>query len=368
MRIKKNPPDFILIFTIALLLAIGVIMVFSSSSVAAFNDYKDAYYFLKKQFMWAIFGSIAMIFAFSFPIVPLMKKHAETIFTVTLILLVIVIIPGLGVKVKGSARWVGLGPFGTLQPTEVMKFALILLLSKSLSMKKEKVATFKEGMLPHLGIMIIVSALVMLQPDLGTVLVLASSTFFLLISAGGNKYQLSGLVMLGVMAIVGLIMVEPYRMRRITGFLDPFTNSKTSGFQTVQSLLALGSGGLFGVGLGNSGQKFLYLPERHTDFIFAILGEELGFIGTVTVILLFALLLWRGVKISLSAPDTFTGLLAAGITFSIILQALLNIGVVSGSLPVTGVTLPFISYGGSSLLFTMFSVGVLLNISRMSRM
>lgn len=367
MGFKKTPPDFILIFTVAVLLSVGVIMVFSSSSVAAFNDYKDAYYFLKKQFMWALIGTGAMLFALSVPIVPLLKKNAEAIFFITVILLVIVLIPGIGISVKGSARWVGVGPF-TLQPSEVMKLALIVLLAKSMSLKRDKIATFKQGVVPHLTLMLIAAALIMLQPDLGTVLVLAATTYLMLIAAGGNKYQLGGLVVLGVMAIAVLIYIEPYRMKRITGFLDPFANAKTSGFQTVQSLLALGSGGFFGVGLGNSGQKFLYLPERHTDFIFAILGEELGFIGTLTVILLFSLLLWRGVKIALSAPDTFTGLVAAGITFSIVAQAILNIGVVSGSLPVTGVTLPFISYGGSSLLFTMISIGILLNISRLSKL
>lgn len=363
MRVQKNPPDFTLIFSVAILLCIGIIMVFSSSSVAAFNDYKDAYYFLKKQIEWAIIGTIAMIFCISYPIVPFIKKHAETIFIITVMMLIVVLVPGLGTKVKGSARWIGVGPF-TLQPTEVMKIALVSLMAKSLSNKKAKITSFREGMMPHLIILCFVVALVMLQPDLGTVLVLASATYLMLIAAGSNKLQLGGLVALGVGAIWTLIAIEPYRMRRITAFLDPFAQAKTSGFQTVQSLLALGSGGLFGVGLGNSGQKFLYLPERHTDFIFGILGEELGFLGALVVLILFALVLWRGVKIALDAPDTFSGLLAAGLTFSIVTQAILNIGVVSGTLPVTGVTLPFISYGGSSLLFTMIAVGIILNISR----
>ena len=367
MQIKKNPPDFIMLFAITLLLSIGVIMVFSSSSVAAFNTYKDAYYFLKKQAMWAIFGYVSLLFAFTFPIVPLLKKHAETIFIGTVILLVIVLIPGIGTTVKGSARWIGVGPF-TLQPSEVMKLSLIILLAKSMSGKRDKMNTLMQGIVPHIGALCIVILLVMLQPDLGTVLVLSATTYLMLIASGGDKYQLSGIFVLGISAIALLIYVEPYRMRRITAFLDPFAQAQTAGFQTVQSLLALGSGGLFGVGLGNSGQKFLYLPERHTDFIFAILGEELGFIGTITVIFLFALILWRGIKIAMSARDTFSGLLVAGIIFSVVSQAIINIGVVSGTLPVTGVTLPFISYGGSSLLITMVGMGIVLNVSRRTRM
>lgn len=361
MRLKKGPPDFVLFITTLALIGIGLIMVFSSSSVTASVNYGDAYYYFKKQLMWAVVGVIAMLVVMKLNFNRL-RDFAIPLFALAVILLVLVVTP-LGMEVKGSSRWFQLGPIN-FAPSEFAKLAMVMFLARCMEVKINDIRSFTGGVLPYVFLMLVGCGLIMLQPDLGTALVLAGTVFFMMLVAGAKMSHLGLLILPGAAAVMAAIIFEPYRRERLIAFTNPWKYANDEGFQTIQSLYALGSGGLFGMGLGRSRQKFFYLPEQHTDFIFAILGEELGFIGVTLVLGLFLLFAWRGFKIAMNAPDTFSSLLAAGITILICFQALINIGVVSGALPVTGITLPFISYGGTSLLFTMIGVGLLLNISR----
>ncbi|MCX5780898.1 MAG: putative lipid II flippase FtsW [Firmicutes bacterium] len=363
MRLKKGPPDFILLITTLTLLGIGLVMVFSSSAVTAEVNYGDAYYFFKKQLIWALISVVAMFVVMRLNFLRL-KDMAVPLLLFAIICLILVVTP-LGVDVKGASRSFDFGPV-RFSPAELAKIAVVMFLARSMEIKLDKITSFKEGVLPFLAILAVISGLVMLQPDLGTAFVIAGTVFFMLMVAGARWLHLWGIILTGAAAVTAAIVFEPYRMERVTAFLNPWKYAKDEGFQTIQSLYALGSGGLFGAGLGKSRQKFFYLPEQHTDFIFAILGEELGFVGAALVVGLFLLFAWRGFKIATNAPDNFSRLLAAGITIMITFQAAINIGVVSGALPVTGITLPFISYGGTSLLFTMIGVGLLLNVSRYS--
>lgn len=363
MRLKKGPPDFILFITAFTLLGIGLIMVFSSSAVTANVTYGDAYYFFKKQLMWAVIGIIAMIVVMKLNFSRL-KDFAIPLMVFAVISLILVVTP-LGVDVKGSSRWFSLG-FMRFSPSELAKVSMVLFLARAMEMKLGKITSFTAGVLPFLAMVGVICGLIMLQPDLGTAFTIAATVFFMLLVAGAKWSHLSAIMLTGIGAVAAAIAVAPYRMERVIAFLNPWKYASDEGFQTIQSLYALGSGGLFGMGLGRSRQKFFYLPEQHTDFIFAILGEELGFIGCTVVVALFLLFAWRGYKIAINAPDNFSRLLAAGLTTIIVFQAIVNIAVVSGALPVTGITLPFISYGGTSLLFTMVMVGLLLNISRYS--
>ncbi|WP_054694528.1 putative lipid II flippase FtsW [Syntrophomonas palmitatica] len=361
MRLKKGPPDFVLFVTVLGLLGIGLIMVFSSSAVTANVDYKDAYHFFKRQLLWALIGIAVMIVIMKINYLRL-KDFAVPLMVIALICLLLVETP-LGLGAKGSTRWLGYG-WARFAPSELIKLAMCLFLAKTMETKLPQIKSFTKGVLPFLLIMAVVCAIIMAQPDLGTSFVIAGTVFFMLLVAGARWSHLSLIAVSGLAAVFAAIQMADYRAERLIAFLDPWKYSTDQGYQTIQSLYALGSGGLFGMGLGRSRQKFFYLPEQHTDFIFAILGEELGFLGTSIVLALFLLFLWRGFKIAVKAPDTFGSLLAAGITISIAFQAAINIGVVCGALPVTGITLPFISYGGSSLLFTLAGVGLLLNISR----
>lgn len=362
MKLKKRPPDFVIFLIAILLLSIGIIMVFSSSAVRAGVEHNDAFYFLKRQLLWGLLGLIAMISVMNIDY-SWYKKWANVLMVFNLVLLVLVLIPGVGVDIKGASRWLGVGPL-QFTPSEMMKLSLAIFMARSLSLNQDKLKSFTRGLLPHLGIVALICGLILLQPDLGTAVAIASMVYLMLVAAGARALHLWGMALAGMAAVGAAIYIAPYRLIRVIAFLDPWKYISTWGFQTVQSLYAIGSGGLFGMGLGRSRQKFFYLPEQHSDFIFAILGEELGFIGASLIVLLFLLFAWRGLKIALTTPDTFGSLLAVGITAGITFQAIINMGVVTGMLPVTGITLPFISAGGSSLLFTMLGVGILLNISR----
>lgn len=364
LRLKKRSPDFLIFLVTILLLCIGVVMVFSASAVTAEQKFGDAYHFLKQQMLWVVIGVTAMITAMNVDYFRL-KKLALPVLLIGLFLLAAVLIPGIGSEVKGAQRSIRFGPVG-ISPAEMIKLCLVFFMACSLGQNSEKLKSFTNGLLPYLGILGLAVLLIMLQPDLGTTIVVAGTVFVMLMAAGARWGHLISLAGVGIIGILAMIVLEPYRLRRMTAFLDPWSSPLDAGFQTIQSLYALGSGGLFGVGLGRSRQKMFYLPEQHTDFIFAILGEELGYLGVLVVISLLFLFLWRGLRTAVTCPDTFGSLLAVGITSMIVLQAMINIGVVSGSLPVTGITLPFISYGGSSLLFTLTAVGILLNISKFS--
>lgn len=362
MAVRSKSPDFILFFAVIALLGMGVIMVYSSSAVSAHVNFDDSYYFLKRQMMWTVLGVTAMLFTMHIDY-HAWRKLAKPIMIVTIILLVLVLVPGLGRVVNGARRWLGFGAF-YLQPSEIAKLSMVLFCAASLAVSQDKIMSFKKGLLPHLAMLGLIFGLILKEPDLGTALAISGTVFVLLFAAGAKVSHLSSLGLVGVLGIIGAIIAEPYRLRRLLAFSNPWADPLDTGYHIIQSLYALGSGGLFGVGLGRSREKFLYLPEPHTDFIFAILGEELGFIGTVSVLLLFFLFAWRGLKVAIAAPDIYGSLLAAGLTTMIVMQALMNIAVVTASMPVTGIPLPFISFGGSALIFTLCGVGMLLNISR----
>lgn len=359
---KLHRPDLVLLGAILALLGIGFIMVYSSSAVRGFIQYDDPYHYLKMEIMWVTLGLFAMFFSMRVDL-RWLRQFAKPALFLAIALLIAVKIPGIGRKVNGADRWIGLGPM-SIQPSEVIKLSMVLMMSHLLALNPYKIESFRKGVLPILGLMGVIAGLIMLQPDLGTTLVIAATTFFMLIAAGARVSHMLALAGTGLGLVVAAIAAAPYRMRRIFAYLDPWADPLGNGYQTIQALLALGPGGLFGLGLGQSRQKFLYLPENHTDFIFAMIGEELGFIGATLIILLFFLFAWRGFRVAMRAPDAFTGFLAVGLTAMVSVQAMINMGVVSGVLPVTGITLPFISYGGTSLVFTMLGVGVLLNISR----
>jgi cell division protein FtsW len=363
MRLKKGPPDFILFITTLTLVGIGLVMVFSSSFFTANVNYGDAYYFFKKQLMWASIGLAAMIVMMKLNFLRL-KDFAIPLMVIAVLCLIAVVTP-LGTEVNGSSRWLGIG-MAKFSPSDLAKLAMVMFMARSLDIKLNKISSFTKGVLPFLAILVVICGLIMMQPDLGTSFTIAGTVFFMLLVAGARWTHLGAIALSGMVAVGAAIAVAPYRMERVIAFLNPWKYASDEGFQTIQSLYALGSGGLFGMGLGRSRQKFFYLPEQHTDFIFAILGEELGFIGASLVVSLFLLFAWRGFKIAINAPNNFSRIMAAGITIMVTFQAAINIGVVSGALPVTGITLPFISYGGSSLLFSMVGVGLLLNISRYS--
>jgi len=360
MSLKKGTPDLLIFFAVLLLLSIGIIMVFSASYYDTLA--KDPYYYLRKQLTWGVIGLSAMFLMMKIDYFRF-KPYINTAFILTFALLFAVIIPGVGFEVKGSTRWINLG-FTNVQPSEVMKLCLVLFLAKSLSKTGKRLDRFFADLGPYLLIIAGIGVLIMLEPDLGTTMAIAITAVVLLFAAGMRWGHVILLGFAGIAAVAGLIVQEPYRLNRIIGYLDPWAHASKEGYQTINSLYALGSGGLFGMGLGNSRQKLDFLPEQHTDFIFAILGEELGFVGALLVIMLFFLLAWRGYRTALRSPDLFGSFLAVGITTTIVFQAFINMGVVTGLLPVTGISLPFISYGGSSLLFSMIGVGMLLNISK----
>ena len=360
MGVKKGTPDLIIFFATIVLMAIGIIMVFSASYYDTIEQ--DPYFYVRKQLAWGLIGVSAMLVMMKIDYYRL-KPYINIAFICTLVLLVLILIPGVGEEVKSSKRWLNLG-FGNLQPSEVMKLCLVLFLSKSLSGRSRRIHHFFTGLGPYLLLLAVIGGLIMLEPDLGTTMALMSTSLVLLFAAGIKWSHIIFLGLCGLAVGAVLIVQEPYRWNRIIGYLDPWAHASKEGYQTINSLYALGSGGFFGMGLGNSRQKLDFLPEQHTDFIFAILGEELGFIGAFTVVLLFFMIAWRGYRTALKCPDIFGSFLAVGLTTMITLQAFLNMGVVTGLLPVTGISLPFISYGGSSLLFSMIGVGILLNISR----
>lgn len=357
----QNKPDYLLLIVILALLLMGMIMVFSSSYVWAEYKFDDTFYYLKRQMLFATLGLVAMFFVMLIPYYT-WQKYAKLILLVCFGLLILVLIPGIGLIRGGAQSWIGIGAF-SIQPSEFMKLGLIIFLGSILATNQKYITSFRKGFLPCLLLVFTAFGLIMLQPDLGTGMVLVLTCMVMIFVAGARLSHFIGLGLLGILGLVGLIASAPYRIDRITAFLNPWEDPLGDGFQIIQSLYAIGPGGLLGLGMGNSLQKYFYLPEPQNDFIFAIIGEELGFIGGTGIIILFLLLLWRGIKISLEAPDLFGRLVALGIVSMLVIQAMINISVVIGLIPVTGITLPFLSYGGSSLTLTLCSVGILLNIS-----
>ncbi len=359
---RKLAPDLWLFGAAVVLLSTGVVMVYSASAIVAADRFHDPYFFLKKQIFWAMLGAACLWLTLCVDyrrleglVVPLLIVSAA--------LLVLVLVPPIGQAINGTRRWIRLGPV-SFQPAELAKLTLVVYLAAFLAKNHEALDHFRQGLLPPLVVAGMFGALVLAQPDLGNCLTLIALTFALLFLAGGRLRHL-GLVLAPAVPLTAIaIWAAPYRLRRITAFLDPWSDPRGSGFQIIQSWLAFGNGGLLGQGIGASKQKLFYLPEPHTDFIFAIIGEELGFLGAVAIVALFMVLVWRGLRIGLRAPDPFGAYLALGITVLIAIQTLVNLGVVMGLLPTKGLPLPFISFGGSALLVTMLSTGVLLNISQ----
>src|SRR5690625_4396922 len=366
MQNEKQKVDMFLLLTIVILLMIGIVMVYSSSHIWADYKYNDTFFFVKRQILFASVGIVAMVLIMRIPYWH-WKRYAKAILLICFTLLIIVKIPGIGIVRGGAQSWIGVGAF-SIQPSEFMKLGLIIFLSRYLSSNQKYITSLKKGFLPTIGLVFFAFGLIMLQPDLGTGVVLVLTCCLMIFIAGARLLHFVGLSIIGLAGFVFLIVSAPYRIQRITAFLDPWEDPLGNGFQIIQSLYAIGPGGLMGIGLGKSLQKYFYLPEPQTDFIFAILGEELGFIGGMVVIGLFMILFWRGIKIALEAPDQFGRYMAFGIVAMITIQVMINISVVIGLIPVTGITLPFLSYGGSSLTLILCSVGILLNISRFSKM
>ena len=359
---RKLTPDMWLFGVAVVLLSAGVVMVYSASAIVAADRFQDPYFFLKKQLFWALLGAVAMLVA-----VRVDYRHLEKLMVPVLIvaavLLVLVLVPPFGQAINGTRRWIRLGVV-SFQPAELAKLALVIYLAAFLARRQEQLSDIRRGLLPPLLVAGMFAALVFVQPDLGNCLTLIALTFGLLYLAGAPMRYLGWALAPAVPLLIIAIYAAPYRWRRMTAFWDPWSDARGSGFQIIQSWLAFGNGGLLGQGIGGSRQKLFYLPESHTDFIFAVVGEELGFVGATGIIVLFVVLIWRGLRVGIRAPDAFGAYLALGITVLIATQTLVNLGVVTGSLPTKGLPLPFISFGGSALLMTMLSTGVLLNISQ----
>ncbi|MBE6157287.1 MAG: stage V sporulation protein E [Firmicutes bacterium] len=354
--------DRILFFTIIVLSIFGLIMIYSASSIWAEYKFNDSFHYFKYQLVFLIIGILVMLFISKIDY-KIYYENANKILLICFVLLILVLIPGIGSVRNGSRSWFGIGPFG-IQPSEATKLGMIIFTSKYLTNSNKFLKSYKKGVFPILGILFTLFGLIMLQPDLGTGTILVLSIIVLLFIAGVNMKFFFGIGILGVIGIIILIVIAPYRMDRITSFVDPWSDALGTGFQIIQSLYAIGPGGLLGNGFLNSIQKQFYLPEPQTDFIFSIIAEEFGVVGAFIVVGLFLIILYRGINIALNTKDLFSKYLAFGMTFQIIFQAIMNLMVVIGLIPVTGVTLPFISYGGSSLLISMVSIGILLNISK----
>ena len=354
--------DLILFFAVILLISFGVVMIYSASSIWANYKFSDSFYYIKRQLVFVVLGIILMILISRIDYNKY-YDNANKILLVCFILLVLVIIPGIGSIRNGSRSWFGIGSFG-IQPSEAAKLGMIIFTSKYLTNSTKFLKSYKEGVFPILGILFAFFGLIMLQPDLGTGMILVMSIIALLFIAGVNMKFFIGGGILGVIGIIILIIIAPYRMDRITSFINPWNDPLGTGFQIIQSLYAIGPGGLLGTGFGKSIQKHFYLPEPQTDFIFSIISEEFGIMGVIIVTVLFSLIIYRGLKIALNCKDSFAKYLSFGMTFQLAFQTLMNLMVVIGMIPVTGVTLPFLSYGGSSLLVSMASMGIILNISR----
>jgi cell division protein FtsW len=352
-----------LFLTVLALSGIGIVMVYSASSVAAMSQFHDSAWYLKRQLLYALIGLAAMSVAWRLHYERL-RRLTLPVLGLTLAMLVLVLIPHIGREAGGARRWLSFGGPLNLQPAELAKLALILYLANFLANRGERTREFGAGLVPPLLVLGAMALPILKQPDLGSVLVLALITFVMLFVGGA---RVAHLLLVGAAACpvaLAVILKAGYRSQRLLAFLHPWRDPRGSGFHIIQSLLALGSGGILGLGLGHSRQKFFYLPERHTDFIFSIIGEELGLAGTAAVIVLFLLLAIWGYRIASRCPDRYGALLTCGLTSMLVGQAALNIGVVSGTLPITGVPLPFMSFGGSSLVLSFTAIGILLNISQ----
>ncbi|MDP4092720.1 MAG: stage V sporulation protein E [Bacillota bacterium] len=360
----QKPVDFGIFITVLILLAFGIIMVASASGPSAYSYTKnhDIYFFLKKQLIDAGIGIVGMLIFMNIDYRKL-GKLSPILLAICLFLLAVVWIPGVGHWENGARRWFLIGG-QSIQPSELAKLAIIAFLAFSLSKRKDQLSSFMRGFVPYIVLLGVFVGFIMLEPHFSCVIIIVFVSVIILFCAGAKLKHFFIISIPAIAGLIGAVIVEPYRMARLVSFINPWNDIRGDGYQIVQSLYAIGSGGLFGKGLGKSLQKFLYIPEPQNDFILSILAEELGFIGVLVVLILFLIFIWRGIKIAMNAPDTFGSLLAVGITALIAVQVVLNVAVVTSSMPVTGMPLPFFSAGGTALVFLLCGVGVLLNISR----
>ena len=362
MNQKLPPIDLLILILTTALTVIGLIFVLSSSYVWANHRFNDPFYYFKRQLLFANIGFIGMI-AISKINYKSYKKHATSLLIISFIMLALVLVPGVGMVRGGARSWIGIGAF-SLQPSEFMKLSLIIFLAKFMADNPNEAKTLKHGVLPLISVILVVFGIIMLQPDFGSGMVIIAGGILMFFLCGVPfKYFLS-FVGAGVLGIGALIASAPYRLERITSYLDPLADPQDSGFQILQSLYAITPAGLLGHGIANSIQKHFYLPEPQTDFIFAIIAEEIGFIGAAFVLILFICFFLRLAHLALKINDLFAKYIVLGIMSMLCVQVMINVGVVIGLLPVTGITLPFMSYGGSSLTITLLSIGIILNISR----
>lgn len=359
------PPDTMLFAAVAALVAIGLVMIYSASSATAYSEHHDTAYYMKRQFMWLAVGLGIAYAAYRMDYHKL-KRAAPYILVGSIVTLLLVLIPHVGIVVNGARRWIGASAV-SFQPSEFAKLALIVYLAAMLANRGERITSLAKGLFPLCVPVAIMAVLILKEPDMGTASLLVMTAFAMFFTAGARLPHLFAIFVATVPPVVLAILASPYKRARIFAFVDPWRDAQNTGFHIVQSLLALGSGGLFGVGLGASRAKFFYLPEQYTDFIFSVLGEELGLFGALVVIVLFLGFAYRAVKIAIASPDRFGFFLVVGCAAEIVIQAFINIGVVTSSWPVTGVPLPFISFGGSSLIVNLVCVALILNVGRHRR-
>ena len=339
----------------------GVVMVFSSSALFADYKYHDSFFFIKKQLFWLSLGALAFLYCRKTPYENY-RKHARLLLLVAIVMLALVFVPHIGKSVKGAKRWIGIS-FFNIEPSEVLKLCFIIFMADSVAKKQEVIKSFKAGMLPYVIMICFLSGVLLLQPDLGSAVMIACIGISIFFVGGGRPAHALGFILAAAPAVYLLIVRSAYRSKRLLAYLDPWADPTGKTFQIVQSFLAFGSGGISGKGLGKGVQKLLYLPEAHTDFIFAIIGEELGLIGATLLLALFCFFVYKGIQTALKTEDPFGRLLALGLTGYIGLQAFFNMSVVLGMAPTKGMTLPFISYGGSSLIINLAAAGILMNIA-----
>jgi cell division protein FtsW len=351
-----------LFMTTVVLICIGLVMIYSASGIYASDKYHDEFFFVKRHLSFILIGSVLALLFMMWDYKKL-RRFAFPALAISVFLLLLVMVPGLGREVAGARRWFRF-KFFSFQPSEFAVLAIIVYIADFIARKENQIKTIRWGLVPTMAVLGCVSLLILMQPDLGTTISIAVVVFLMLYVGGVPRRYLALILLIGVGMLCLLIASEPYRMRRIVAFLNPWADPKGSGFQIIQSQIALGSGGFLGKGLGHSMQKLFYLPAAHTDFIFSIIGEELGLLGTAGVILLFIVFIRLGLKVVKNAPDRFGYFLSLGLVAVLSFRAIVNIGVSCGIMPTKGLPLPFISYGGSSFIFDMISVGILLNIAK----
>ncbi len=352
--------DVKLLFPVLFLVGIGIVMVYSASSALALKKFGTSYFFLKKQALFAFMGTVVLVICRHFPY-QMYRPLTYPLLILAIIFLAAIHVSGFGYAAGGSSRWLRLGNF-TFQPSEFARFAMVIYLAYSMDKKRDQIKDFSIGFLPHIIVLSIFTLLIFMQPDFGSVIILTTITWLMLFVGGVRlSYLLSFIVLLVPLGYLFMINAE-YRLKRILGFLNPWQYPADEGYQIIHSMMAFGTGGIWGSGVGKGYQKLFYLPEPHTDFIFSVIGEELGLVGVLTILGLYTLILYRGFNIARNAGDSFGAFMATGLTIAIIVQVCVNMGVALGLLPTKGLTLPFLSYGGTSLLINMASIGILMNI------